>query len=268
MPLLTLKTRLVREVLSTSNNDVFRDAQSRQTALAAHDHISSVLGSLGSASSSMHERDELVRALLYEYQRTGRPLWSGALTLAFLPLLHTLLARTVGDDLPAEDLDQIVSASFLEVVASFPLPKFVGQTVIELKRRTWKRIVAQLKAERHERDLVDVMDPEDLLSLDPSIWPVTDRRRRSRFDDNDEDGVLKDLLVELAGAVLSRADIDLLAATNLRGRRLSIYVAALYADATQTERTRAYARLKRARSRAIAKLRPLVDGLCCPHSEG
>jgi hypothetical protein len=153
-------------------------------------------------------------------------------------------------------------------VASFPLPKFVGQTVIELKRRTWKRIVAQLKAERHERDLVDVMDPEDLLSLDPSIWPVADRRRRSRFDGNGDDGVLKDLLVELAGAVLSRADIDLLAATNLRGRRLSIYVAALYPDATQVERTRAYARLKRARSRAIAKLRPLVDGLCCPHSEG
>jgi hypothetical protein len=226
----------------------------------------------------MHKKEELVRALVHEYQRTRHRLWSGALTLAFLPLLHKLRARVIGDALSADDLDQAFLAAFLAVASTLDTARVEGYTCAALRSQTWKRVLRHVRLEQRARDLFDSMDPNDILRILPADaldfaepdersapraaeWPETGRPPRPRVEPVPE---VIDLLREIVGDKLARADLELVIATFLRGERLDAYVAARYPHASKPRLAKEYQRLKRARSRAVTRLKPILAHLRGP----
>ena len=75
------------------------------------------------------------------------------------------------------------------------------------------------------------------------------------------------LLVEHGGDILDGECFDLVTATSICGRRIPEYLERVAPELERKDRSREYQRIKRRHSRAVARLRPLLEHLRCPRGD-
>ena len=134
---------------------------------------------------------------------------------------------------------------------------------MHLRQQTRRMVFQTVKEAEQEYRLIECMDEEDLLHLEPAAWPEP-LQRGEPLSDSDHVEVMVSLLFEYAGGALPRRKLDLVVATTIRGENLRSYVSRRHPGAGAADRQRAYERLKRQRSRTINKLRGLLADLIVP----
>jgi len=238
----------------------FDEAKPRHRCLARHATVLSVLAAMSDESpAGWVEREALTRALIAEHQATSRSCWASALLVAYYPMLSRLRHRIWGEALDRDDLDQLVMSCFLQVVASFPLAEVTDRTALRLRQRTERRV---FKAVRHEQQL-----QRDRAELDeaaePSVAPFDEEQPEPTPETDPEETVA--MLIDLAGPHLPGQNLDLVVATILKRERLRHYVKRVNGDEQPHERV--YQRLKRRRTRAVNRLRDLLESALGPRSD-
>ena len=256
------------EVLSPRHAPLFEAARERNDAFEPHHTIASVLGTLADERREAYpHREALTRALIAEQQSAPSSFWAATLLLAYYPMLSRLRHRIYGDTLPDPDLDQIVITTFLTVVAEFPLDEKRDRTAMRLKQRTQRGVFRILREDQRHQELVRFTDLERIEVADELGWPgVRDKPRSGPRNPKDAADAVS-LLLEHAGDMLDGECFDLVTATLICGRRIPGYVSRLAPRLNGDERRRLYQRIKRRHSRALARLRPALEHLRCPHPD-
>lgn len=225
---LRLKASLARDI--DHRSAAFRAGQARQTALALLERPSDALRVLEGPDRAA--RAAVLRALLEECQTNADPLWSAILLVAFYPAIRATIRRLhrVADML-GDEIDSIVVEALLRCAASLSLEN-VGAglpliLVVEMERRA--RRVAKAARRRHEK---------------ATAYAVETLHVTRDFESPAPD-VLHDLAesADVAKALVGCVE-------NLRDE-----IARRMPDSTIADRERAYQREKRARSRAVLRLR-------------
>lgn len=268
MGLQYVRRALKTELRAEASMKLFDESKQRYPALAEHETPLSVLAVLGDESERRWaEREALTRALITEEQQRPHPLWAALLLAAYYPMLSRLRHRIYGDDLDPEDFDQLVVSTFLEVVRAFPLGERRDRTCMHLRQMTQRRVFRHLREEHAARVLIAPDDISDMPPFAPEAWPGVPRpkRRRKARTEPVDDREAVELLTSRA-ACLGQDQLDLVITTIVRGERLRVYVNRTYSDRDPDERDRIYQRLKRQRSRTLARLRGLLADLRCPRS--
>ena len=274
MGLQSMKGALRDEVRSEKNKVRFDEAKKKNTALAGHETVMSVLGVLGDESPRRYaEKDAVTRALVREYQERPHAFWGAVLVLAYSPMLNRLRGRIRGDAFAPDDLDQLVVTTFLEVVDTYPLDRWADRICLRLRQSTERRVFRALRDEQRVLDFVRSEEPDDLLLHEQLLvqadrergWPDT-RPAPRHGPDPKEVASLVTFLVRHAGDVLEQSRLDLVVATMVRGERLSAYVDRVYPDLEPAERRRTYQRIKRRHSRTLVRLREVLAPLHCPRT--
>lgn len=267
-PFRRLFSGLRAEVRSSKHTACFDAARQRHDALRNHDAIASVLGVLANDSSGRDaEKEMLTRALLTEQRAHPSAFWAAVILVAYYPMLSRLRHRIYGHALAADDLDQLVVTSFLGVVADYPLDAGLDRTAMRLRQRTARQVFRLVCAEQDELLLLRSAPPEDIEDSEEARWPET-RPNGTPVPRNPIDTAdAVSLLVEHAGDLLDGETFELVTATLICGRRITSYVDGALPDLDPGERRRAYQRIKRRHSRALARIRPALDHLRCPCGE-
>ncbi|MBK7537538.1 MAG: hypothetical protein IPI49_19640 [Myxococcales bacterium] len=238
---------LRREVLAVSPRR-FEAARTRQPELAPHEDAASVLAVLADSREDTYPaRDALSAALLREHQLQPKGPWRSLLVVAFEPMLGHLRGRLVST-VPGDELDQTVICSFLLAVDELA-PRNVSHHVpIRLRQRTQRHVFRFLRKERQEEH--DEADFERLAAqeAEPDVAPGEALATGQGESD------LKELLRRGWEVGLSPQSKRVVQATVLDGMPLRKYVAQCGPDSAEA-REQLYQRLKRARSRALRRLR-------------
>jgi hypothetical protein len=259
---------LRREVRSPEHAALFEEARGRHPVLARHHTVLSVLGALADERRSAYaEKEALTRALVAEHQRGEGSFWASVLLVAYYPMLSRLRHRIYGDALTGDDLDQLVLASFLSVVADFPLDRYRDRTALRLRQQTERRVFAAVRAEQREQELVQRAEPEDLERAAERSWPETRPEPGGAPASPEEAADIVVFLVEHAGPMLDAESFELVTATLVCGRRIPRYLERAHPDLDPEERKRLYQRVKRRHSRLLRRLRPALAHLRCPRTE-
>lgn len=257
MGLRQLKTALRGEITSARHARSFVAAREREAVLGAFEDVASVLTVLSDESERRYaEREALTRALVREHQRAPSAFWGSVLLVAYAPMLLRLRGRICGDAFSGDDLDQMVLAAFLEVVASFALDRKPTRIAMFLRQDTQRAIFRRLRTEQSlqkrlaqlaERALHD--DDFELFATEPASDELDDDERKE----------LTALLEGLGAGVVAHGKLEPLIATRLHGETLRAYVQRLHPELGAHELEAAYQRIKRERLRTAAKLRPALD---------
>ena len=246
----------IRQEVQVGAARVFDEAKPRHRCLARHTTVFSVLAVMGGESpSGWSEREALTRALIAEHQATSLPFWASALLVAYYPMLSRLRHRIWGEALDHDDLDQLVISCFLQVVAVFPLAEVTDRTALRLRQRTERRV---FKAVRHEQQAQRCHAELGEVAEEPSVAPFDEEPLEPISEVDAEETVA--MLIDLAGQHL-----DLVVATILKRERLRHYVKRVNGDEQPHERV--YQRLKRRRTRAVNRLRDLLEATLGPRSD-
>lgn len=269
MGLKYVRRALKTELRAETSMRLFDETKNRYAALAEHETPLSVLAVLGDESTRRWaEREALTRALVTEEQERPHPLWAALLLTAYYPMLSRLRHRIYGNDLDPEDFDQLVVSTFLEVVHAFPLADKRDRTAMHLRQMTQRRVFRHIREEHAARVLIAPDDVSDMPPFSPDAWPGSPKPRRRRHKVRPEPMDCRDAieLLTTRAAHLGQDQIDLVVTTMVRGERLRVYVERTFPDREPDERDRIYQRLKRQRSRTLARLRDLLADLRCPRS--
>lgn len=251
----------IRQEVQVGAARVFDEAKPRHRCLAHHTTVFSVLAVMGEESpSGWSEREALTRALIAEHQATSLPFWASTLLVAYYPMLSRLRHRIWGEALDHDDLDQLVISCFLQVVAVFPLAEVTDRTALRLRQRTERRV---FKAVRHEQQAQRSHAELGELAEEPSVAPFDEERLEPTSEVDAEETVA--MLIDLAGQHLPGQNLDLVVATILKRERLRHYVKRVNGDEQPHERV--YQRLKRRRTRAVNRLRDLLEATLGPRSD-
>ena len=261
---------LKRVALSPKHARRFEEARCRHPVLVAHRSMATVLAAMDQdARDTYADKDALTRAFIAEHQAAPSSFWASVLLVAYYPMLSRLRHRIYGDALADDDLDQLVVASFLTVVAEFPLADRRDRTAMHLRQMTRHLVFRWVRQELREQKVVLLAEPERIDELkeevrppdcDPSS-PGSPGRQAHLIDE----GAVKTLLVTRFGDVVDRGKLDLVL-TLVQGEPLNRRVDRLFADRPAEERTRIYERLKRCRKRTIKELRQEISDSPCPFS--
>ena len=251
---------VIRHEVQVGPSRMFDEAKDRHRCLARHATVLSALAVMGEESpAGWVEREALTRAFIAEHQATSLPFWASALLVAYYPMLSRLRHRIWGEALDRDDLDQLVVSCFLQVVAAFPLAEVTDRTALRLRQRTERRV---FKAVRHEQQLqrerADLGEAEE-----PSVTPFDEDQPEPTPESDPEETVA--MLIDLAGQHLPGQNLDLVVATILKRERLRHYVKRVNGDEQPHERV--YQRLKRRRTRAVNRLRDLLEATLGPRSD-
>jgi hypothetical protein len=242
--------RLRRDVLSATHRHAFEAGGTRESALASHPDVASLLAMLDDeAEGTYPERERLTKAIIAEHRESGAALWASILLGAFKPMLVRLRNRLVSDTVPCDELDQLVVTAFLGALAELPITESTDRVAMRLRQRTERQVFAFLRKEREHRH--PGIDVEELEHLDPDALAP----RRARTDEE-----LYDLALLIQRAVqegISTSGLDVVEATVLRREVLRAYVERLE-PVDEVARERLYQRLKRQRSRAMRRLKALL----------
>lgn len=230
--------------------DALVKAQKRRAALRDHPTMGSVLAALGEDSEDGYPaREALTRALLEEHRMSGGALWSSALLVAYYPMLSRLRHRLVSPWLPREELDQVVVTAFLAAVNEVPLE--LDRMPMRLRQRTERQVFAVLRKEREHHYPTAELDELAVLG--------TDSIQQRRLPEPDEDMFELSLLLDRAAARgVAPSGLGVVEATVLGRELLRSYVERTGPD-DEIERERTYQRLKRQRSRALRRLRGMIQ---------
>ena len=257
------------EVLSERHARLFDEARQRHDVLGRHSTIASVLGVLDDERRAAYvEKEALTRALVAEQQASPSSFWSAVLLLAYYPMLSRLRHRIYGDSISRCDLDQIVITTFLSVVAEFPLKEKRDRIAMHLRQRTQRRVFRMLREEQRRQNVVLLADPEEMERVEDPEWPASTPNGHHGPRNPIDAATVVSLLVEHGGDILDGECFDLVTATSICGKRIPDYLHRVAPNLERDDRAREYQRIKRRHSRAIARLRPVLDHLRCPQGEG
>lgn len=250
MSLRSLIDQMRRSALMTPAR-VYAAGAARRAVLACHADVGAVWTALvDDREETYPARDALTRALVVEHRSSGHPLWASMLTVAYYPMLSRLRHRLVSDRLPREELDQLVLTAFVVAIAELPTHEEVDRIAMRLRQRTARQVFASLRKERGEEHAGP--DPEELTAGDEQLHGrCEDATDHARLD-------LALLLERAAAQGIAPGGLDVIDATIVRRERLRSYVARTTPD-DAVARERTYQRLKRQRSRALRRLRTLLD---------
>jgi hypothetical protein len=256
------------EVLSESHAELFNQARDRHEVLAQHSTIASVLGILDDERRAAYtEKEALTRALIVELQQSDSSFWPALLLLAYYPMLSRLRHRIYGDSIQRSDLDQIVIAEFLAVAADFPLDTKRDRIALRLRQRTERRVFRNLREEQTLQDVVLLVSPRELQRFGTTEWPTTPSNVHPEPQTPKNAATAVAMLVEYGGDILDGECFELVTVTSICGRRIREYLLRVAPDLEEKDHIREYQRIKRRHSRAIARLRPVLDHLRCPRKE-
>ncbi len=257
------------EVFSRRHTPLFEGARQRHEALERYGTIASVLGVLDDERRSAYvEKEALTRALVAELQVSPSSFWPAVLLLAYYPMLSRLRHRIYGDSISSCDLDQMVIATFLSVVAEFPLEEKRDRIAMHLRQRTQRAVFRLLREDQRRQNLMLLAEPEEMERVEASNWPEPATNGHQGPRNPIDAATVVSLLVEHGGDILDGECFDLVTATSICGKRIPDYLQRVAPDLERDDRAREYQRIKRRHSRAIARLRPVLDHLRCPRGEG
>lgn len=255
MKLQKIKRILLQELRRKENILLFERARKRNPVFKHHNTPFLVLTALSDTSDNTYpQKEKLTRALIREQQSRPRPFWSSLLITAYLPMLIRLRTQIIGDIFLSDDLDQLVIYSFLEVIHRFPLSKWQDYTCVRLSNQTRRRVFQILRRERCYQGLLDRRCPEELNKKELEerhLWSFCNHSRGD-FQNPDQ---LEKLLYQNVGDAIAADKLDLVVATKIYRENLREYIKCnSLALPTSTEEQN-YQRLKRQRTRTLARLR-------------
>jgi hypothetical protein len=252
--------RLRRDVLSAPRR-IFDEARARHAALAAYADVASVLRALAEDDEHTYPaREALTRALVAEHHASGSSLWASVLLVAYFPMLSRLRYRLVSDAVPRDELDQVVVTAFLSAVSELPEHERIDRIAMRLRQRTERQVFACLRKERGEGSTL--LDDEEL------AMACHEARSENHPDHSDDELFDLSLLLDRAAKEgVAPAGLDVVAATVLKREQLREYVERV-GPSDEAERERTYQRMKRQRSRAMKRLRELLDTSPAPPPSG
>ena len=274
-PFQRLFDALRQDVLSPRNVRRFEEARSRHPALGRHATIAAVLEALESRNPGTYtDKEALVRALIAEQQgsssaqpaASSSSFWASVLLVACYPMLGNLRARIAGTDLPPNDLDQLVLATFLQVVSEFPLDRHRDRTFMRLRQQTRRQVFRYLAEHQHQEDLLWPVEMEVLDKLAEPVWPADMEPSSVERPEPVELAAAVILLVERAAGVLDGMGFDLVTATLVCGRRIQCYIRRTFPRLVPEDERRLYQSIKRRHSRAMGRLRGVKAAPRGPHA--
>ena len=246
------------EAMSPKHLPLFDAARKRHAALERYGSVVTVVGLLGNQDPAQIDRKAgLFRAFIIEQQAQPSPLWTSLSLLACFPFLARLRARIVADDMPPDELDQLVMMAFVDVVATFPTKRHTDLPFLRVRRETEHKVFRQIAQRRRELSMEQLTDPSALECLgEPPLWHETEEDgKRREASESDEIAAAVSLLVEHGSDVLDANNFELVTSTPLCGRTIRSYVQSQTSDLSADEVTRLRDNAKRRHSRAIARLR-------------
>ena len=266
-PFQRLFDALRQDVLSPRHARRFEEARTRHPALASYSSIAVVLEALETRDPGTYaDKEALVCALIAEQQGSSgaqpaagpTSFWAAVLLVACYPMLGNLRARIAGTELPAEDLDQLVVATFLEVVSTFPLDRHRDRTFMRLRQKTQRQVFRHLAEHQRQEDLLWPVEMEVLDKLAEPVWPADMEPSSVERPEPVELAAAVILLVERAAGVLDGAGFDLVTATLVCGRRIQCYIQRTFPGLPPDQERRLYQSIKRRHSRAVGRLRGVM----------
>jgi len=244
-----------RQALSSEHVPMYEAARRRQPALGAYPTIATVLGALEVKNKKVFaEKEVLARAFIAEVQVCPSSLWTSLLLVCCFPLLGNLRKRIAGDELPAEELDQLVVATFLDVVAGFPLDQYLNRTFLHLRQQIQQQVFRLLAEQRRQESLFWPMDPPALDNLGDPCWADLSRSPGVHPDATDFAEAVC-LLVEQGADLLDGEGFDLVTSTSICGRRIRSFIHRSAPGLDERDVSRLRRNAKRRHSRAVARLR-------------
>ena len=202
-----------------------------------------------------------------EYRESKKSCWLAAILVAYAPMVRRLRRGCCGNDIPPDELDQLMITELIDTIDTCPLDR--RWLCMELCRCTRRRVFKYLNMERAMRRLVCSVAPDQLaydeateamLMASDSAESVHGSAAAAIGRDPEERAICIAYLRDRAGDALDSEKLDLVIATRIDGERLTRYVARHYPASSNTERRRVYQRIKRRHSRAMAKLRKVFAG--------
>lgn len=270
MTLSQMEPALRAEVSLPRNQRRFAEARGEDPALAPCETPHDLLRVLDDASAEGYpEREALIRAAIGAYQRRPSSFWSSLLALAFYPMLRHLARRAItGPETGAGELEQIVMARFLGVIAGFDLTRHADKTFVRVRSATEDAVFGALSREQRRMDRSDLAPADEVAARvdgQGAAWPAHSQPRAGR-PLNVEARVA--FLREHVEPHLSPEHFELVMTTLGRGGTIAEYVRTQHPDLGEDERRRLYQRLKRCHSRAVARLRDTLGPLKRELEEG
>jgi hypothetical protein len=246
----------------------FEAARARHPAVLPYATPLALLSVLNVASDlPIATKEALTRALVTEQCESASPLWAAMLGIAYGPMLRHLRARLRGGAVPVTELDQIVFTSFLAVVANFPRAPWPRCTCRYLRQTTKRRVFDALRRAQEDSHTAEVTVPG---TLDAGVRDGDPAAVLSgpRWEmEEDEADALVDLLMESMGGSVQAEQLDLVASTVIRGESLRAYLRRRHPGVGDAEFVRIYERVKRQRTRTVARLRGPLEALCVEAAE-
>lgn len=218
------------------------------------------------------EKERITRILLVEYLVTAEPhpLWSALLVLAYFPMVKRLRDRVRG--MAADDgfeADQMALEAFLDMLEDEPVEEKPDRIALHMRQATERRLFAQLKewqranAKRepfNEHKFARRQFGEDLQPGDPDEPRYVAKPTPARMQHYER------AMHRLFDSHVGKADLDLVLATLFRGEDLWEHVDRQH-PASTLERKKLYERLKRQRTRTLARLRELLKTIAYDKSD-
>ena len=209
---------LARDLETPPFTSLLADVKSHNAALQRFSDWGQIAALLGSRSTQLSDKDQVLRPILAEHRRTQNPRFLVVLTLLMWPLLCGLHRRTRNWDRDAEERWQNLSLCFLKTIDSFDvsrrpdrlMPAIYFRALSQLHRlykHEWKQSVAQVR----EPAQLDRSVPQS----DPGLAQVEHR--------DTLDAVEAGYRRRASEGVISHEDADLLIATRIRGESLRDY---------------------------------------------
>ena len=233
------------------------EAQNHHPALRPFATVDEVLAFL-KPGSDFEQRDEVVHALLCEYQRTtgvAQQLWSSVLLQAFTPLLGSMsvdIKTTVPSKSEREELTiDAFMLALSRVDCTVPAPHVTNR----LRCKTWQALIQSLQSQlKYEKFAVPSTDKEleellrDRGAIDRGPRFFQDQLRASAPQ-------LRQLLFHWLGAAFPADQLELVADTVLSGREITEYVRERVAPSSPREMRKLEGALRQKRNRALRGIR-------------
>lgn len=261
MSLSAIRSTLFKSIRSPHAVSLWRGAldDPELESFATFEHALDELGC--SAPERYPMRERLARFLIAQAQGSKDPVWTAVLIVAFVPMLNRLRGGLRGRLFEREELDQIVVAAFVEVVASFPLEARGDRTAMYLRQDTRRAVLRVLTDEQRAR--AEQCALRDRAKVDREVNPPREfnpfTESASGNEPNEEERWdLERLVRALLEKTRDARHADLICRTTVGGQSVASYVDELHPGTSGAERDRLYELFYRRRRRALERLRATI----------
>ncbi len=257
------KSAVYYEIGNPRSAEEYKKAGKRHKLLERYPDIKSLLAVLENGKEyPLDYMNKLVRLMIEEYQSTRNSLWISLLILTYFPMLARLRGRIYPDGVEANDVDQLIAETFIEIVIGFPLNKYRDRAGLHLRQMTQRKVFGYLNREKRHREKLDDFIEEAKSINDPR--PINEKKKRRVTLNMGETKEMALILGYLAEGDLSEENLDLIIATVLRKESLKSYIYRTKTFYGDEEFSRIYQRIKRRKYRVRQRLQELME---TPHTD-